>query len=194
MDEVSGTKMIGDLPSSMIERVRSLMKDKVKNTQQIQTYKGADVYHLRDKGAGYVILAKDGEVLYFVRHESVRHNGMKPGRQVLVWRDSSSFRATGFAEYVFFRYLLPKYGVLICDQEQTQVGRAFWQYAIHAAFDRGLHVYFLDRRSSPNRLLEIEHDEDLDKYESLMWGSTEGHKRTFAVISMRPLTLEGRTT
>ncbi len=194
MEEEYATKLIDDLEEALVEEVASLLQKKLrKNAKPQFTYRGADVHSFGDEGTGYIVLVKDSEILYFVKHRTVRHNGFKLGRQVLVWRKPFVYEAAGFASQIFFKVLLPKYSALIADQLQTKQGKQFWLFALGHAFDTGLYVYFLDRRSTPNQLLEMSDDSDISKYSSQLWGHSEGHKRTFAVISTKPLSLKKRT-
>lgn len=187
--EIDGTKIIEPLGPELAEYVTKLLRSKIGKVKPIDTYLGANVYHLGDNQIGYVVLEEDGEVIYFVRYRMIKHNGLQLGRQVLVWREKESFASRGFAKKIFFDFLLAKFKALVADQEQTKDGRAFWQYALGEAFTRNLYVYFLDRRSSPNKLIALTDIADAKKYEPQMWGTTEGHKRTFAVISKIPLKL-----
>jgi len=174
--------------------VKTLLERKLKtNKSPDSTYQGANVYHLGDKQNGYVVLEQSGEILYFVRHELIKHNKLQVGRQVLVWRNKEAYKSgasAGFASKVFFDYLLPKYKALIADKEQTRDGKQFWEYAIRSAFQRNDFVYFLNRRSTPNSLTRlISYQEVLDRTDEL-WGIEEGHLRTFAVISELPLKIK----
>lgn len=138
------------------------------------------------------LLVHNNEVVYFVRHRRISYSGFKLGRQVLLWRDKSNDPVTaGFAQKVFFDVLLPRYGALIADKEQTRNGAAFWGNAIIGAFARKLHVYCLDRRGTVT-LIPLESEADVDKFAPTLWGSTKSHLLTFAVISNGPLTLRKR--
>ncbi len=60
---------------------------------------------------------------------------------------------------------------------------------IGLAFQQGKYVWFLDRRSSPNKLIRLHDDHDVAKYKADLWGKTQAHKRTFVVISENELVL-----
>ena len=193
--EETATRLIAPLSddSGYVKHVRLLLNEKLrKKGKPFSVYQGATVYLLGDKQQGYVVLEKNGEILYFVRHEAVKHNSLQLGRQVLVWRnkDVHSAAARGFAAMVFFNYLLPKYKALVADKEQTANGKQFWEYALGTALEKGLYVYYLDRRSTPNRLLKLDDYAEVLAYEDELWGYENGHLRTFAVISQVPLELK----
>lgn len=197
MDKESGTKIIDALESELTDWATNKLAGMIRDGRgrKIGTYEGTPIYRIGDEGEGYVVLYHQDEVIYFVRHRRIRHNGNLFGRQVLVWRnddiEGSGGPAAGFALYCFFKLLLPRYKALIADQEQTKRGRAFWQYALREAFQRNLYVYYLDRRSTPNRLIELrEWREAYETYAKELWGYSEGHKRTFAVVSLKPIALK----
>lgn len=187
MQMIEATQLINDLGQDIIERITKVIKEKIKNKESHGKYIGADVYKFGDLGAGYIVLARGLAILYLVRYEKVRHNSFHLGRQVLVWRNADDPSGAGFAMHVFEDYLLPKFGSLISDTQQTRNGFGFWQTAILRAFKSNKHVYFLDRRSTPNKLVELSDMEDVVKHKADIWGHDEGHKRTFAIISNKPL-------
>ena len=156
-------------------------------------YRGAPVYMFGDgEQKSYIFLVENGEVIYLLKYHKVRYSGVKLGRQVLVVRARMTTATNQFARHVFFKILLPKYGALIADKQQTKFGRNFWEHAITDAINQNLHVYFLDRRSAPNVLHEIKSDSDVEKFSPDIWGNSKGHELTFAVISQTKLHLISR--
>ena len=193
--ESTSTKIVSEFSPEKVEEFKKFILAKLSKAKKLGSYRRATYYVVGDAhvGIAYVVLVdSEGRVIYFVRHRPIKANGFRLGRQVLVWRDRSSPEAGGFAEYVFFQYLLPKFGALVADQEQTDVGHVFWQNSLRHALEKyqGLHAYFLDRRSTPNRLVDLKTYDDVVTYKNDLWGSSEGHKRTFAVISNKKLTLK----
>ena len=193
MEQLTSSKLIPDLETSLVEYVKEKLKEKLAkhSAKKISTYRGADVYSFGDDENGYITLVSDNQVVYFVRVRRIRHNGFRLGRQVLLWRDPQAGLVTsGFAQRVFFNILLPRYGALIADKEQTRNGAAFWSNACDAALARGLNVYCLDRRSRKSVLTKLEDSEALDAFAKTLWGNTPAHSLTFAVISNKRLTLQ----
>lgn len=162
---------------------------KTKNKQPEGKYNGADVYYLGNSGIGYIVLVHLEQIIYFVRYRKVRHNNLPLGRQVLLWRDRAEASAEGFAKYVFFKILMPKYKALISDTQQTSLDQGFWSTAIGYALRHDYYVYYLNRYSSPNQLIGIPDLSTLDEYKKDIWGNSNKHKYTFAVISSIPLEL-----
>jgi hypothetical protein len=189
-DDITATKIIPDLETALVERVKLYLKLKVLGkANPIYTHNGANLYRFGDDGEGFYALVHNGKLVYFVRHRRIRYGGAKLGRQVLLWRDPNSDTVTnGFARLVFFKILLPRYGALIADKEQTRNGSAFWRNAMGNALDKGLHVYFLDRRGSV-KLTKLESEEAIDAAAPDLWGTTPAHLYTFAVVSEKPLAL-----
>ena len=180
-NEEVATKLIPNLDPALIEYVRTRLKDRIEN----HGLKPTAHY------SGYIVLFYEGIVHYFVRYKRVRHNGLRIGRQVLLWRNRELHEVTGgFAQRVFFDFLLPRYGALIADKEQTTNGSLFWRNAIQGAFARRLHVYCLDRRSRKTNLTELFDNDDVDEYRKILWGREPQHLLTFAVIANQELTLE----
>lgn len=195
MQSETATQLIEPLSNYLVALVRKALRSKLdkKAITPVAQYRGLDVYHLGDQGIGYYVLTnEDHEVVYFVRYRKVRANGLSFGRQVLVWRDREALLSAGFASEVFFHKLLPTFKALISDTQQSPKGKQFWDFALLHAFQSKLHVYCLDRRSSPNTLTAISGDADLKKLSPIIWGTDEGHLRTHVVISSVPLSLKAR--
>ncbi len=195
-DEIDGTKIVQDLPSSLIDYVKEKLSEKIKaRIKPIGKYLGQAIYNFGDSETGYVILydEKSSDILYFVRYKRIRHNGFRLGRQVLVWRNSLHPSTGGFARHVFFKLLLPKYGALIADKEQTKNGAAFWTNSINEAFSQNLYVYVLDRRSRKTSLVQLFDTQDVIRWKDVLWGSTKSHELVFAVISQKPLALKPKS-
>lgn len=195
MPEVDATKIIPDLPSTLVDYVRTRLEKRLADgkLKPLRQYRGADVYNFGDNETGYVVLRHQGRVEYFVRYKRIRHNGFRLGRQVLVWRNQEADAVTnGFAAYVMFDILLPKFGALVADKEQTRKGASLWTNALRYAFAKNLHCYFYDRRSRKAELTPLTSDEDVNSYAHLLWGTSPAHLLTFAVISKAPLTLKSR--
>ena len=164
-------------------------KDLAKRTPD-EKWKGADIHTVGDDGEGYVLLVADGDIVYFVRYRKVRGAGNKFGRQVLVWRDKNHPASTGFASHAFFEILLPKFGALITDQQQTQKGKDFWMYAVdRAVATPDMYVYIYDRRQHPNTLTKLSTVEELIAKTKYVWGRDEPFVLTHLVISKKPLKL-----
>ena len=190
-DEVEGTRIVPDLELD----VPKLEKTFLKRTEKLQasgSWNGVPYYELWDRGVGYIVLCSSTELYYFVRYKEIKHNKLRLGRQVLVWRTPNyvSTKPTGFARHVFFNLLLPKYKCLVADQQQTRNGAQFWGYMLTEAFNKNLHVYMFDRRSSPSVLTELHSMNDVEENRKYLWGADAGSERVFAVISKVSLSIK----
>lgn len=193
--EVDASQIIPDIGQhqtdtwfSQLEKVVSQKKPKL--LARYPDAKGGSLFTTGDDTNGYYYLVEDEKNFYFVRYRMIKANGNRFGRQVLVARKESSVRSTGIALYVFYKYLLPRFGALLTDTQQTLLGKRFWSYALHQAFVQNFHVYCLDRKSTPNILIPIKDAESLDRKSYLIGGSSTGHLRTHAVISMKAIALK----
>lgn len=190
MTEIDGTKIVPDLTTNLVDYVRQKLLQRVKkNPKPDWTYKNGDVYEFGDSENGYIVLVSEDQVDYFVRIKRISHNRLRLGRQVLLWRNRDSDASGGFAQVVFFTRLLPRYGALIADKEQTKNGSQFWQNAVISALGRNLYVYFLDRRSRQTKLIPIDDLDDLQEHHAELWGKSRAHLLTFVVISQKELGL-----
>ncbi len=189
--ESLSSKIIVDLEPAQIEWVKKTLHSRVqaKKLFPVEEFNQSPVYHMGDLSNGYYILVVKGEVAYFVRYKRIKHNKLTLGRQILVWRDKSVAQAAGFASHIFFDVLLPSFGALVADQIQTNRGMEFWQYAAQQAFKKDLFVYVLDRRSTPNQLVKLNDYTQVFSWQPQIWGTTEGHKRVFLVVSEKALSL-----
>lgn len=178
-------KVIPPLSKDLVDYVRTLLKMRLAHKPKPDTtYQSGDVFYIGNDDEGHVVLTKDYEVLYFVRYKKVGDAHLNFGRQVLLWRCKDSDDVVGgFAQKIFFNYLLPKYGSLIADEEQTKRGQAFWQNAMVSAQRENLFVYMLDRRNSSPTLTRLRTEEDRQDASKVLWGSTDDFMKTFAIIS-----------
>ncbi|QRE00252.1 hypothetical protein [Burkholderia phage BCSR5] len=193
--EETATQLIPKLDDTLHQFVIKKLKEKIKkDPTPWSTWRSSHIYWFGDTSTGYYCLEHEGDILYFVRYKAIKANKMRFGRQILVWRNRTlkGSESAGFAKEIFFNVLLPKFKALIADQEQTQDGMAFWQHALSEAINQSyrFHSYFLDRRATPNVLHEIQSYADVLKYDKELWGTSEGHRRTFAVISTVPLEIK----
>ena len=192
MTKLDATKLIPDLDSSRVAEWVGKFKSLVntKKAVALEHYiNGGILYTVGEDNAGYYFLEVDDEVVYFVRYRQIKAGGNTFGRQVLVARLANRAEATKVAAHVFFKYLLPRFGALCSDTEQTRHGQGFWSFVLTEAFHKKLHVYAYDRRVTPNTLTPLQSIRDLNQQLTILWGTDNGHKRTHAVISKRPVAI-----
>lgn len=100
--------------------------------------------------------------------------------QVGVWRHDTA-PATGVAKHVFFKYLLPMFGTIISDTDQTMEGRRFWSDRIVDALRNKFYVYayFV----SANKLVSLKYESDYAKIVNRVYGDAKKYQLIRLVIS-----------
>ncbi len=189
LEEVA-TQLITALDENGIKEVAQTLA-LIKSKRKISELNEGVLYNVGDLQNGYYFLEDPVEgVIYFVRYKQIKANGNLLGRQILVWRDEDCLNASGVARHVFYRVLLPKFKALCADTQQTSNGKRFWFNRLTESLNsKKYYVYALDRRSSPNELTKLNSLRELNNLTPLLWGPSDGHKRTHAVISVSPLKL-----
>lgn len=185
INNLTETEIIEPLTAEDVEETVSFLTQEVSANQPVGKYKEASYYDIKYKGSTYIVLTEPdtNEVIYFVKHRPVSIDHIAAGRQVLVWRNTDSYYAAGFAVYIFFNVLLPKYKVLFADVQQTPMGKQFWGYGIKKAYDDGLYVYYVDERGSFPKIVELPTPSEFNKNKNQIWGIGNDYKRIYAVIS-----------
>ncbi|HBT4785508.1 TPA: hypothetical protein MB364_000808 [Klebsiella variicola subsp. variicola] len=130
------------------------------------------------------------EVAYYNRviFQPDRFLNCRPVTQILVWRTlKPKHRAVvqNFARLIFMEYLLPRYDVIVSDQNQTREGLSFWLSRMYDALELGLHLYAYDMLSCELRPLTTERELELG--ETWLWGDAEHYQNRLAIISRSPL-------
>lgn len=110
--------------------------------------------------------------------------------QSLVWRSDHVEYNKTLPHEIFFKKLLPKYGTIATDVDQTSDGKRFWSYQIKYALDTNLNVYYYDMISKDfiniDTMLKL--DFLIQKYH--IWGHTKAHQKKLIVISNKVLPVE----
>lgn len=146
----------------------------------------ATVYRI---GSQYFCLDLDfKQVTYYMKFE-VGNNG-KIGSYVwqsLVWTNDSFEYTKHYPQKIFFRDLLPKFGNIITDSEQTWDGKRFWVYRIIDAFNMGLNVYFYDFGS--HNIIKMNDMNDFVQAQSTydIWGVSNAHSMKRMIITKNQL-------
>ena len=112
----------------------------------------------------------------------------KPATQVRVWRGRKPEYTSvvqGIARLVFLDYLLPKYNVLVSDNNQTYDGADFWESRIYDALSDDLYVYYYKQMDGTLQRLA-----NRDEFQSLLdeiWSDKEDAQYRLMVISCEEL-------
>lgn len=197
MKETIAIQRIQDLDEDTIEfHLKKSLKLKDKSGKKVATYQGAEVWQTGDQKENYLILWYNNEILYLVKSRLAKLGIERFGQQVMAIKNynaSDSTPTAGFLLWAFLKKLLPQYGLLVSDEEQTKQGESVFRFIIQAALQRRKHVYVFDRRSSPTRWLTIKRYKDLVLNASWIYGSDVGHKRVYIIISEKPVKPKSKT-
>ena len=157
-------------------------------TKIIGPYKGSTIFTFGDNENGYYgLIRPDNELLYAVKYTSVTPRRF--GRQVLVARRRTHTDAARIAEHIFFELLLPRFGALTTDTQQTERGQDFWTYVVSDAFEKNLHVYRIDHfKSVGSKLTYLPTIEDFNSIVASTWGKTDWYLTKGIIISIKPIT------
>jgi len=151
-------------------------------------FKPTDTKYLLKSGndiKGYYMLVVNDVVEYFVNYDATKFKNMfdhKFARQVLVHRNSYSPKSAGIPKTVFFDYLLPTFGGIVSDDQQTDKGRQFWTNAIIDALKQPnkYDVYII--KKSSNELIPVETFDEFDSKGSEIWGNEISFKFVLLAI------------
>jgi len=156
-------------------------KSKFKPTNTKYLLKSGDDHN------GYYMLVVDGVVEYFANYKSKSYQSLLKGRmirQVLVQRNHFSIDSANIPKKVFFDYLLPTFGTIVTDEEQTADGKKFWLHATSEALDNPdkYTVYVLNK--TKGQTIEIVDHEHFKSLTDSIWGDTENFKNIWVAISL----------
>lgn len=147
----------------------------------------------------HAIVSKDGttffcldsdtkRVTYYLKYEVAKHSQL--GQYVwqsMVWTDLNCDYIRGFPQKIFFDFLLPKYGCIVTDSEQTWYGQRFWQLRISEALKKGLFVYYFDFKLK--QLVQVNDWAEFEQIEKDhdVWGPHTQNEFKRMIISNRKL-------
>jgi len=161
--------------------------DAAKDVESIGS--GAKLFQLDTPSGGYffVMETSSREIHYLVRYKQVElssklnlPSGSSACRQVLVWRTTNSGYATGVAAKVFWKYLFHQYKVLVSDSQQSEKGKAFWQYQVQKAFETEHTVRLVN--TNDWSFIELSSEAELNELAPKVWGLPDWFRRMVIVI------------
>lgn len=125
---------------------------KTRNPVKLQDYHTLDftfdIMTTRVNDNQLLWIEDDGLIQYCVEVKDLETKNVvnvKAVCQTSVWRNKLFYGLTNFAEFVFFRILLPKYGNILSDGFQSDDGKRFWSARVYDALvnSEEYHVYSL---------------------------------------------------
>ncbi len=137
-------------------------------------------------GDKYILLNHNTEeVEYYVKVEEGSYRLL--GRwvcQTEVWRLKLS-QTRGVVYYVLNHYLLSKYGVIISDTLQTEMGRELWVRVLVESIAQGYHCYVYQMDS--NDLTPIINNRSMREILRDAYGTTKRFESIRLVVSKHPI-------
>lgn len=175
-------------PSENEEIYRKFSADKYKKSV-LKVFDKAEIF--KDGSRYFCLDSRLKRVTYYMKYE-VKNNG-RLGQfvwQSLVWSFPAASYISGIPQKMFFEFLLPKFGTIVTDSQQTWDGKRFWRLRIAEALEKKLNVYFYDFSNH-----EIEKIEDYDHFAECdlkrgIWGPSNIHQMKRMVISNKELPLK----
>jgi hypothetical protein len=144
----------------------------------------------RSKGTFFIQDDKLEQVTYQMTYKVDKN--AKLGQYVwqsTVWNPGGKPYLEGFPRKVIFDYLIPEYGTIVTDSEQSWEGERFWKILIMYAFQRNLNVYYYNFMTK--ELIKMESfgqweifDRD-NTYD--IWGDSDKHKLKRMLITNKEL-------
>ena len=104
-----------------------------------------------------------------------------------LWIDKAYKSEIGDLPTRMFNELIDDYFTVVADSEQTADGKKFWTRQLHAAFGKGLNVYYVD--FSKNILKQLQKPSDINRYDFAygVWTRAESSLEKVFVISSKQL-------
>lgn len=154
------------------------------NTIEVGNIKGHQLF-FNEKEQKYGVLYKENDKILFGYYVKYEVNTIpvinKPAvTQVAVWRQAGR-GFDGVADDIFFKYLLPRYGIIATDLYHTDAGHRFWLNRIKDALDTGFKVLYLDLSSK--KIIEIKDFQQVIELESSIWGKEDSYQTKRLLIS-----------
>lgn len=142
-------------------------KSRFKPTDTEYLYKSGDDHN------GYFMFVVNDEVEYFVKFKDVRNIiDQKVTRQVLVHRNKSGVLSAGIPKIVFFDYLIPMFGGIVTDTQQTYNGKRFWEGVATDALKQPnkYDVYIVNRSSK--EIVKLTNQKHFNDNVKNIWGDS----------------------
>ena len=170
----------------------SMLTKKVKKL----TVGGKAFYEVElDHGDGYIFRAENNLTDYVVRYAKspvLMGTKYEAFKQAKVWRSSETLLSSDrVVPAVFFKVLLPRFGIMATDEQQTDQGKRMWFQFIRKVLTSTWHVYYIDTeelvKDNDYKPVEITTAEQLKSLASTIWGLSKAHMGRVCVISKKPL-------
>lgn len=161
-----------------------LIKQEKKELKQINT---TQIIYNSNK-MFFCLDLENKKVLYYMQYDTSFSNTLGSFLwQSLVWRDKHSPQVKLLPHKIFFEELLPKYGIIATDGDQTEDGRRFWEYQIAHALENNINVFYFNLTSKELQSIKtlVDFDKAIRKFD--IWGDTKEHQQKLMLITTKNL-------
>lgn len=178
-------KMVKGKPSKWIIRAQRVWNARKHKAVLINPIR--HLYHIGDDYNGYYISEYKDQVAYFAQHSTVkiRVTDQKFSRQIFIARNEDTavsggaIYTDGLPKEIFFKHILPKFGGMISDTEQTVDGKRFWIGAVRYALTNndkyGVRVF--NHLRKPAEFIEIDAPQKWADVVDGLWGDADVFKK-----------------
>lgn len=154
------------------------------NGFEIQHYKGRFYgTYFRENSLGeidYIVRYTKSPVLMDTIYESLM--------QSKIWRSITGPSSELVLRPIFFTKLLPLYGRMVTDCDQTEAGQRMWVNLILDALKKNFKVYWLNCLDLDNIVkTKLTSLDDINKYEDQIWGRGKNFRFQLVVVSKSSL-------
>ena len=134
---------------------------------------------------------KQSTIDYIVKYTTcfaLSYTKYKALMQSKVWRNDFGPPAEEVLRPIFFEELLPKFGRMATDWDQTDAGMRMWKNLVADALRRGLHVYWFNMEDADSiKITNIINKQELIDLSDLIWGTGDYYRMQIVVISVNPI-------
>ena len=176
----------GAIPKSLLDFYIKVIADNFDQFVEIDTFKYESIkFWRRTESEGFYAVfdsLDNNKLLYFVNYNTVKIINTKSVRQTLVHNvDKTHPRTAGLAKHIVINILLPRFGVIASDIEQSMDGERLWVYLIDFSIDVNKVIYLVSVNSKKVTKLSSSQDNTLILRSA--WSENESSKDLVFVIS-----------
>jgi len=185
---ILGLSDLDNLDLLTVNKSKYLFLSKLEDKEQLQVIDEFRILY-NYKNMYFVLDNETKQILYYMQYETSYSSKLGGSFlwQSLIWRAKNVLQVKRLPHEIFFKILLPKYGTIITDGQQTDKGQNFWNYQIHNAINNNLNVYYYEDLSNYLEKINSEREFELAINKHDIWGDTKAHEHKLMVITSKIL-------
>lgn len=138
---VNSTNFNLDKVQHNVELANKLLKKKSETLEDTPDYELIRTGNYRNGNFALITKGSLRKINYLVRYEAKNYSKIgNTVTQVMLWRKTAGKGTSGITKKMFFEYLLPMFGMIMSDAQQTERGKEFWENRMRDAVDSGFKV------------------------------------------------------